>query len=99
MMKDGAWIQRYQWREERLRYEFLSRVYQESGAATDRVLPVCDFAEQLGIWPQELFRAVEFLERRAYLVYHGVGPRVSITVKGIDYIARYARRRRSLREE
>ena len=92
-------IDRQQWREERLRFEVLERLNRASQSLPDRVLRGCAFAEGLGVWRQEVFRVVEFLDRRGYLTYHGAGPAVSITNKGIDYVQRSAWRRRSIREE
>lgn len=94
----GAWIDRQQWREERMRYDVLAKLETASLSRAGIVLQVRDFDDGLGVWRQELFRVLEYLDRRGYIVYHGPGPQVSITVKGLDYIHRTARRRHSLRE-
>ncbi len=59
---------------------------------------VSAFADQLGVWREELFRVIEFLDRKGYLVYHGAGPSVSLTRQGVDYVERHAGRRRSIRD-
>jgi hypothetical protein len=92
------WINRQAWREERLRYEVLQSVYDKCDGQPDQVLRVAGFAEGLGVWREELFRGVEFLDRHGYVTYHGAGPEVSITRKGVEYLERKAARRRSIRE-
>jgi hypothetical protein len=94
----GKWIHRQSWRDERLRYEVLEKLYETSQGRPDRVLHVAGFAEGLGVWREELFRGVEFLDRHGYVTYHGAGPEVSITVKGVEYLERKAARRRSIRD-
>jgi hypothetical protein len=95
---EGMWIYRQSWREERLRYEVLETLYEKSEGQPGRVLRVAGFGEGLGAWPEELFRGVDFLDRHGYVTYHGAGPEVSITSKGIDYLERKAARRRSIRD-
>jgi hypothetical protein len=92
-----TWIHRQAWREERLRYEVLESLYEKSAGRPDQVLHVAGFAEGLGVWREELFRGVEFLDRNGYVTYHGAGPEVSITPKGVEYLERKAARRRSIR--
>ena len=92
-----TWLHRQRWREERMRYEVLSAVYQECEGKSGCAMRVSQFSEELGIWREELFRVLEFLDRSGYLVYHGAGPLVSITQQGIDYIERTCGRRRSVR--
>ena len=94
----GEWIFRQTWREERLRYEVLEKLYETSDGRPDQVLRVSGFTELLGVWREELFRGVEFLDRHGYVTYHGAGPEVSITPKGVEYLERRAARRRSIRD-
>ena len=94
---DG-WLERQRWREERRRYEVLRSLYEACGGARDCIVRVAGFAEGLGVWREELFRSVEFLDRRGYVNYPGAGPAVSITRKGIDYLTSRAGKRRSVRE-
>jgi hypothetical protein len=93
----GEWIYRQAWREEHMRYEVLEKLYETSEGQPDRVLHVAGFGEELGVWREELFRGVEFLDRHGYVTYHGAGPEVSITPKGVEYLERNAARRRSIR--
>jgi hypothetical protein len=95
---EGVWIHRQAWREERLRYEVLEALYEGSGGQPGRVVRVAEFGEGLGVWPEELFRGVEFLDRHGYVTYHGAGPEVSLTSKAIEYLERKAARRRSIRD-
>ncbi len=80
-----------------MRYDVLANLKKASLSRAGTVLQVREFDDGL-VWRQELFRVLEYLDRRGYVTYHGPGPQVSITVKGIDYIDRMARRRHSLRE-
>lgn len=96
--KSDAWLERQRWREERMRFEVLALLFDACGREMNCIVRVSDFADTLGVWREELFRTVEFLDRRGFLHYHGGGPSVSITQKGIDYIHSEAGRRRSIRE-
>lgn len=80
-----------------MRYDVLANLKKASLSRAGTVLQVREFDDGL-VWRQELFRVLEYLDRKGYVTYHGPGPQVSITVKGIDYIDRMARRRHSLRE-
>jgi hypothetical protein len=90
---------RLRWREERMRFEVLAAIHQACEGKTGCALRVATFTDQLGIWREELFRVLDFLDRRSYIEYHGAGPRVSVTQKGVDYVEHLARRRRSLRDD
>ena len=92
-----SWLHRQRWREERMRYAVLAAVHRETEGKAGVALLVSNFTEELGIWREELFRVLEFLDRKGYIVYHGAGPLVSITRDGIDYIERTGGRRKSIR--
>jgi DNA-binding IclR family transcriptional regulator len=94
---DDSWLQRQRWREERMRYEVLAAIYRGCEGKAGCTLVVSAFAEKLGIWREELFRVLEFLDRKGFIVYHGAGPLVSITKVGIDYVERLGGRRKSIR--
>ena len=81
-----------------MRYEVLATLYQACEGKAGCALTVSRFSQELGIWREELFRVLEFLDRKGYIIYHGAGPLVSITRRGIDYIEQEAVRRRSIRE-
>jgi hypothetical protein len=91
------WLHRQRWREERMRYEVLAAVYRECEGKVGCTLTVSAFAQELGIWREELFRVLEFLDRKGYIVYHGAGPLVSLTRMGLDYVERTGGRRKSIR--
>src|SRR5687767_4533860 len=94
---DDSWLHRQRWREERMRYEVLAAIYQGCEGKAGCTLVVSAFAQELGIWREELFRVLEFLDRKGFIVYHGAGPLVSMTRNGIDYIERMGGRRKSIR--
>lgn len=81
-----------------MRYEVLVALYEVCGRVPGCAVHFSRFAEELGAWREELFRAVEWLDRKGYVRYHGAGPVVSLTEKGVDYIQRDARQRRTIRD-
>lgn len=85
-------------REERMRYEVLRMLYDATGAAEDGAVRAWSFAPDLGVWREELFRVIEFLDRKRYLEYLGAGPTVRITRAGVEYIESEAERRKSIRD-
>jgi hypothetical protein len=80
-----------------MRYEVLAAVYQGCSGEAGCTLLVSAFTQELGIWREELFRVLEFLDRKGYLIYHGAGPLVSLTRVGIEYIEKGGGRRKSIR--
>ena len=81
-----------------MRYEVLAAIHDGCAGKPDCALVVSAFTQDLGIWREELFRVLEFLDRKGYIIYHGVGPLVSITRRGIDYIERSTERRKTIRD-
>jgi hypothetical protein len=92
-----SWLHRQRWREERMRYEVLEAVYREVEGKTGIALVASAFTQRLGIWREELFRVLEFLDRKGYIAYQGAGPLVSMTRHGVEYIERTCGRRKSIR--
>lgn len=95
---EDSWLHHNRRREERMRYEVLAALYGECARVPGCAVHFSRFAHELGAWREELFRAVEWLDRKGYVVYHGAGPVVSITEKGTAYIEREAGKRRSIRD-
>lgn len=93
-----SWVQRTREREERMRFEVLAMVYRAAQGNADAVIRVSGFLQELGVWYEELFRVVEFLDRCGYLSYQGAGPLVRITPRGIRLIEGEAGARRSIRD-
>lgn len=93
--RDAEW---QRWREERMRFEVLLLIYSECSGDPGCIVRVSDMVGELGVWREELYRVLEFLDRRGYIIYHGAGPRISITHQGLDFIRHNARRRRSIRD-
>lgn len=93
--RDDEW---QRWREERMRYEVLSLIHSECGGDPACILRVSEMVDELGVWREELYRVLEFLDRKGYITYHGAGPRISITNKGVEFVRHTARRRRSIRD-
>lgn len=94
-----SWLELQRRREERMRYEVLLMVYGATREAAGRPVSAVRFAQELGVWQAEVFRVVEWLERKGLLLYHGAGPTVSLTPRGVAYVEREAGRRRSIRDE
>jgi len=95
--ESDSWLRQQRWREERVRFEVLAAVYEACGGRKGCALAASQLTERLGIRREQLFRALEFLDRNEYLTYHGAGPMVSIAQRGIDHIEHRSERRRSIR--
>lgn len=82
-----------------MRYEVLRMLYDAWKQEPDRAaIHAYTFATDLGVWQAELFRVIEFLDRKGYVVYLGAGPLVHITPAGVRYLEEEAGGRRSIRE-
>jgi hypothetical protein len=96
---DGdSWLELQRMREEKMRYEVLLMLYEAAGGKVDCDINCWSFAVDLGVWHTEIFRVVEFLDRKGYVRYRGAGPVVCLTAKGADCITRSDDRRRSIRD-
>ena len=84
--------------EERLRFEVLRGVYEVAEGDASMEVNASRFADVLSIPLEQVFAIVEFLSREGYLAYRGAGPRVSVTARGIDYVADDSGRRGTLRD-
>jgi hypothetical protein len=93
-----SWLELQRKREERMRFEVLELIYASVEGRADVEKNVSDFVHLLGTWHAELFRVVEWLDRRGYIRYCGAGPTVCLTEQGIAFVASEAGRRRSIRE-
>lgn len=81
-----------------MRYEVLRILYDAWKAEPERAeVQAFAFASDLGVWHAELFRVIEFLDRKGFVVYLGAGPIVRITPAGIRYLEEEAKGRRSIR--
>ena len=80
-------------REERMRYEVLLMLYTAAQSAPGDAVQAWGWAQDLGVWHEELFRVFEFLDRAGLIEYLGAGPLVRITQAGIDYIESEGKRR------
>lgn len=86
-------------REERMRFEVLQMLHQAWREEPDRAaIQAYSFAADLGVWHAELFRVIEFLDRKGFVTYLGAGPLVRITSEGIRYMEEEAKGRRSIRD-
>jgi hypothetical protein len=73
-------------REERMRYEVLDMVCRAARRDPEEEVSCAPFSETIGVWREELFRVLEFLDHAGLVRYCGPGPRVCITPRGIDYL-------------
>ena len=86
-------------REERMRYEVLRMLHEAWKREPDRPsVHAYVFAADLGVWHAELFRVIEFLDRKGYVTYMGAGPLVAITPAGVHYLEEEAGGRKSIRD-
>lgn len=81
-----------------MRYEILSMLYHAADGEVGREINCWSFATELGIWHAEVFRVLEYLDRRGYLKYRGAGPVVSLAPKGRDFMVSGSGGRRSIGE-
>ncbi len=81
-----------------MRFEVLELIFASVDGRAEVELNVAGFVHHLGTWHTELFRVVEWLDRRGFIRYCGAGPTVCLTQVGIDFVGSDARRRRSIRE-
>jgi len=95
---DETWLDLQRRREERMRYEVLYMLYRASEGRVEKQQNAWYFALELGVWHTELFRVVEWLDRKGLLRYCGAGPVVCLTPAGVDLIERRAGQRRSIRD-
>ena len=84
-------------RQERMRYEVLHMLHSATEASADRQVSAWRFAHHLGVWEEEVWNALVWLEQGGYVRIHHTGPVVSITLAGIRYLETEARRRRTIR--
>jgi hypothetical protein len=78
-----AWRQR----EERMRYEVLSMLSTAAGRDPEWPVDCGPVTERIGVWRDEIFRVIDFLDRRGLVRYCGEGPRVCITPQGVEYLS------------
>lgn len=86
------------WRVQRQLYRVLLQIHRHADGRCTQAVQARQFAHQLRMPLEELYRAVYDLTVRGYLDYLGAGPRVCITEKGLEYIEHGARRRQSIRD-
>jgi hypothetical protein len=99
--REEWWLDLQRRREERMRFEVLSMLAEAANHCVDFPVDIGGFVRRLGVWEDELERVLEYLHTRGYIAYENIGHdvRACLTVKGVDYIERDARRRRTIREE
>ncbi|CAN5738747.1 hypothetical protein BH23GEM6_BH23GEM6_07150 [soil metagenome] len=98
MSDSGADIPTRQKREERMRHEVLLMLCRVAEGETTQVVNAWSFSVDLGVWQAEVFRVIEWLERHGLVAYHGAGPAISITEKGVEYLNADWNRRGTIRE-
>lgn len=79
-----------------MRYEVLDMLCSVSRGDPERPINCGSFAQEIGVWREEIFRVIDFLDRIGFVRYLGAGPLVSITARGIDYLERGAGRRKRI---
>lgn len=89
MVAEGpdGWGEARRQREERMRYEVLDMIHRVSAGDTGRLIHCAAFAQDLGVWREEVYRVIDFLDRAGYLRYRGAGPVVCITRGGVERLA------------
>jgi|GEM_PF-5676488 len=98
MSDSGSDIPSRQQREERMRHEVLLMLYRVAEGEPEQVVNAWSFSADLGVWQAEVFRVVEWLERNGLVAYHGAGPAISITSRGVEYLNAGWNQRGTIRE-
>ena len=83
-------------REERMRYEVLAMACRAARRDPNDAIDWKPVTERIGVWRDELFRILDFLDGAGLLRYCGEGPQVCITPRGIDYLSGAARSTRAV---
>src|SRR5687768_171847 len=84
-------------RQERMRFEVLRILLETSHGDPACRIEAWSFAEDLGVWEEELQNTLVWLEHAGYLRVYHPGLSVSITLAGIRYLEQGAGRRRTIR--
>lgn len=84
-------------RQERMRYEVLLMLYRAAHAEAGRPVEAWGFAADLGVWEDELWNVVVWLEHAGMVRVFEAGRVATITLAGVRYIEEDARRRRTIR--
>jgi hypothetical protein len=100
--EDDTWLTLQHRREERMRFEVLTMLFEAANRCVDLPIDVAGFVRRLGVWEDELDRVLGYLARYDYIRFSrdpaGQRVEVCLTVKGVDYIERDAGRRRTIRD-
>ena len=86
-------------REERMRYEVLGMVCRAARRDPNEAVNCAPISDTIGVWREEVFRVLEFLDHAGLVRYCGPGPRVCITPRGIDYLFGEGRERKAIPDE
>jgi len=84
-------------RQERMRYEVLRMLHAAAQGEPSRRVDAWGFAPDLGVWAEEVWNTLVWLEQAGLVRIYQTGPVVSITLAGVDYLEHGARRRRTIR--
>ena len=86
-------------REERMRYEVLGMVCRAARRDPNEAVNCAFFTDRIGVWREEIFRVLEFLDHVGLVRYCGPGPKVCITPRGIEYLYGEGRAHKSIPDE
>lgn len=84
-------------REERMRFEVLHMLYRASEADPARQVNAWSFAPDLGVWEEEVWNTLVWLEQAGLVRIYRADPLASITLAGVRYVEQEARRRKTIR--
>ena len=83
-------------REERMRYEVLGMVCRAARRDPNEAVSCAPLSDSVGVWREEIFRVLEFLDHTGLVRYCGPGPEVCITPRGIDFLYGEGRRQKAI---
>ena len=79
-----------------MRYEVLGMVCRAARRDPNEGVSCAPLSESVGVWREEIFRVLEYLDHTGLLRYCGPGPEVCITPRGIDFLYGEGRRHKSV---
>lgn len=80
-----------------MRYEILRMLHHATRADPERRVDAWHFAADLGVWQDEVWNVLVWLQHAGMVTVHDARPTVAITLRGVQYIERDASRRRTVR--
>lgn len=83
---EESWLDLQRQRERRMRYELLALLVRLSEEKAGHWFDAADLGEELGAWQGEVYRVLDWLDKKGFVSGWGVGRYVSATLNGVERI-------------